>query len=1476
MKRRCFAVLALAMALAMAVLAILPARTHAKSNAAELPVLTAKGAGRASAQNFPAAPRRDFIWALSSGDAFGFVGYDSESGKTLAYRYDLSTKSFTSVANVGTGLYEGDCFFADDKLFYLSGSRTVSVIDFVTGASTKLFEVTDTDSYFNAIGVDGQGRFYLATYDALYVYDAAGNRLASCENTDIDAFYGFDDVNGNFYYQSMYNWVYWGYDHDMVCLKAGNFDGKTLYCNDKCITIHYQNYYFTHYGCAELMAGRYLADLSTFSGNILAVLDSRKIDAANVLDTETSIDFTGGVNVTTVALPAECLAFAAVTQNCVYEDGNLDLSGVGTRCALGLENDVIGVVTDAQEVTLSRFSTGEAFARALASNPVYKIMILGDTLAMVERTGDDTYCLELVSLAQATSVTVSGPSSLKVGETADYSAITDSDLAPTFEFESSDPTVLSIDDYGRAATWKEGTVTITVRASSGASGSIQVRVSGGGIQKSLADVTSLGSGFQNNWNFNSYRTWSYAVSSYLVETASGLMAIQAGSSELHVSYLDSAGKTTSTKTISYPLPIWGGFFAGKDAYYAVYAQNNPDENDSLPVLRVVKYNTSWQVVGSCDLLGANTVHPVDAGSLRMDEADGLLYVYTCHEMYQSDDGYNHQSNLTMVVDEASMTVVDSFYDVMNLSSGYVSHSFNQFIHIVDGVVYRVDHGDAYPRGIAITMTPVGGSVENPSGYGTMVRFDGNTGANYTGASVGGFEVSDSSVIVAFNQDTELGNGIRNVKLVTYCFDDGSISVNQLTNYGSDSDVTTLTPQIVKLDARHFLVMWAERLGSSDSYTCKLALVDANGQLIGSIVEKLLALSDCQPIVLSDGSVAWFSSNGTITSLYSLNPYDLASMTDDSFGGAIHRSIAGATISQVPDQTYTGERLQPSFTVRLDGKQLTLGTDYTVYYSNNINVGTATISVIGMGSYAGTATASFKIVPASLAKASVSANDQVHTGSALEPAVTVTLGGKTLTQGTDFSVAYSNNVNMGKATITVTGIGNYTGTATGSFEIVVGDMTQAVVTAPDQSYTGSAITPELTVTLYGNALVQGKDFSVVSISDNVNVGKATVTVKGIGSYSGTASGSFNIVARSISGAQVNAADQVYTGLALQPTVAVTLAGKTLQAGTDYTVSYSDNINSGTATVYVTGKGNYGGSESGTFYINPASIEGATVAAADGFIYYDPSFKVTFNGMTLVEDVDYWIASYSFSGYGSSGSGEVTLYGVGNFAGSLTTQFTVGTPTHAPGWSQDGGAWYYYDSNGKLLKNAWHQEGSAWYYFGADGKLVVDGWFNYKGSYYCSGADGKLIVNGWASYAGKSYYMGSNGQVVTNNWVKHNGKYYYMNGSGNPVTGWNRIGGSYYYFNADGTCLVDGWAPYEGKSYYIGSDGKVVTNKWVSYGGKWYYINGSGNAVVNDWLYYGGKYYHLNANGNPDVNTWIEYNGMEYHVNGQGVVDNSRKA
>lgn len=208
----------------------------------------------------------------------------------------------------------------------------------------------------------------------------------------------------------------------------------------------------------------------------------------------------------------------------------------------------------------------------------------------------------------------------------------------------------------------------------------------------------------------------------------------------------------------------------------------------------------------------------------------------------------------------------------------------------------------------------------------------------------------------------------------------------------------------------------------------------------------------------------------------------------------------------------------------------------------------------------------------------------YTGEALTPSVVVKHDNKELVDEIDYSVLYENNVDAGRAYVTVTGRGRFMSERVLTFDIVPQPINDLEITLSEsQPYTGEAVEPAVTVMHNDKALVAGTDYTV-SYSNNVEPGTATVKVEGKGNYSGSAEATFTIAATSLAKAKVTVASPQYaTGAALKPAPVVVLNGKTLKAETDYTVAYKNNVKPGTATVTVTGKGCYSGSASATFKI-----------------------------------------------------------------------------------------------------------------------------------------------------------------------------------------------------------------------------------------------------------------------------------------------------
>ena len=145
------------------------------------------------------------------------------------------------------------------------------------------------------------------------------------------------------------------------------------------------------------------------------------------------------------------------------------------------------------------------------------------------------------------------------------------------------------------------------------------------------------------------------------------------------------------------------------------------------------------------------------------------------------------------------------------------------------------------------------------------------------------------------------------------------------------------------------------------------------------------------------------------------------------------SKASVTLS-TSTYAYDGKAKKPGVTVKLNGKTLKNGTDYTVFYSNNTKVGTAKVTITGKGNYTGSVSKTFKIKN-NFKKATVSGiSTKAFTGKNITQSITVKYNGKTLKNGTDYTVSYSNNKKIGTATVKIAGKGSYTGTITKTFKI----------------------------------------------------------------------------------------------------------------------------------------------------------------------------------------------------------------------------------------------------------------------------------------------------------------------------------------------------------------------------------------------------------------------------------------------------------
>ena len=1069
----------------------------------------------------------DFLTFNSSDQVFvnvvsatknGLYYYTVENYKKLIKFYSFSNNSVRTVATLGDII---NVYANNSKIYYIERD-TSTYNSSVKGSSYSYYIKTfDTDTekvtksvnvskytpngilnYPNCFGVDNNGRIYYYVTDSsgaekgdnLFVLDSNGNKLSSCSTeVAITKFSGFDSTNGNFYFERNADYVYWGYTHKMNALGFGNISNNKITVSDKSIDYFYQKYYDYHYDNAQMLGNGKLAWTSSASGTV-NIVDSAKFHTS----TDNTLSLFGSVS------------------RAEHENKNDLYNSVGTRTVYNSEND--STIMYVNNNTLMEFNNDfKQVASYKTAYPVFALYYTNGTVTAIERDTDGNFYEENIAWKMPSSVTISNSSAtLKTGNSLKLSARSNSDIDYGFTWSSSDNSVASVTKDGKVYGNKAGVCTITATTDNSVKASCTVTVTPMDSD-TKGSATILSGRTTDNASDNHYNTWSSVTNSYLVQNSDEtLTRLENTSSGIVVENYSADGKKLiSQRTISKELNIFGGFYSGKDYNYLVFGQNNTAESDSKEVVRVVKYTKSWSKVNSCSISGVNTTKPFSAGSLRMEEAGGKLYVYTCHEMYADSDGINHQANMLFTIDESSMSLTDSMYDVSNLTDGYVSHSFNQFIKADESgkYIYRVDHSESsnytmngsYLSVNGITLTKYKADGKSTAvNVSIPVKFDMNK-SNYTGASIGGFELGSGNCLIAYAKDVSSNCKTRNVYIsVTDELFNGTQNI-ALTNYGTSSKVTCRTPQLIKINDNLFLVMWEEYNSSTGKTATKTMTVDSNGKTVTKAISHSFGLSDCQPIVCSDGMVKWYVTNNSAPTLYKLSPFALDDYHEHSYTKTV---LSNATCTTAGTVKYTCSC----------GDSYTETIPATGHKSSGWIVDKAA-SIGVKGSKHKECTACKKIletaeIPAlsriSISKASVtlSTSTYAYDGKAKKPGVTVKLNGKTLKNGTDYTASYSNNTKVGTAKVTIKGKGNYTGSVSKTYSIKNNFKKATVSSISTKAFTGKNITQSITVKYNGKTLKKGTDYTV-SYSNNKSIGTATVKITGKGSYTGTITKTFKI-------------------------------------------------------------------------------------------------------------------------------------------------------------------------------------------------------------------------------------------------------------------------------------------------------------------------------------------------------------------------------
>lgn len=661
-------------------------------------------------------------------------------------------------------------------------------------------------------------------------------------------------------------------------------------------------------------------------------------------------------------------------------------------------------------------------------------------------------------------------------------------------------------------------------------------------------------------------------SSELVATDEGYMRVYYDGGKIGIEYYDDDFNIQSKRNLKMELNVWGGFYAGSDAYYLVEGQINTDENDAAEVIRVIQYDTDWNKTGTAnitskpELFGGEVRDPFDYGCVEMAEHNGTLYIVTGHEGYV-DPAYNqgHQGFLMIAVDKASMTgeIVDS--DLW--------HSFAQYIVCKDSDLYVLEQSEG-SRYTKLSKS----DAENMRGTSLPVlKYGGDRTSAWAiscYASVDGMAVSSDNVLclgTSIDQsqyDSVSSDTAHNIYLTvtpTENFSEDATTVKWLTKY-TGGGKSFLGTKITKINDDRFMVSWEESLESQTADTddslsdsvLHYVFLDGSGNVVSEEFTAGAPISDCQPIV-KGSKIVYYASNANMVNFYSIDA------RTGTFAKKIYR-VAGENATWKVDNgvlTISGtgamsvdtqaNRRYPVSSV--GGSVITLSDNawkQVREYVNKIVIdkGITDIPERAFAYFDNLTEAEIKPGLTSIGKEAFYSCDRLSK---------ITIPASVTSIGEDFLW-------------------------TGAYWIFdESHVVYAKICAPEGSYAAKYAKEN------GISYVASDDSGThTGIGTGGDQSGNTDYKQGGNTEDGTGNGQIGNISILQAGIGGIKKSYVYNGRAQTPNVVVKMGGKILKKGTDYDISYMNNIKTGKASVIIKGINTYNGMVVKTFHIVPKKV------------------------------------------------------------------------------------------------------------------------------------------------------------------------------------------------------------------------------------------------------------------------------------------------
>ncbi|MBR0342922.1 MAG: leucine-rich repeat protein [Oscillospiraceae bacterium] len=387
--------------------------------------------------------------------------------------------------------------------------------------------------------------------------------------------------------------------------------------------------------------------------------------------------------------------------------------------------------------------------------------------------------------------------------------------------------------------------------------------------------------------------------------------------DIVVEYYDSNFKFQKRGYIKKELPVWGGFYKGKDAYYLVEGKSNKDCVDNTEVVRIIKYDTSWNRIGAGSVYAQEgwdyeIRFPFDNSCVSMTEAGGKLYVATGREGYVDKSvGQGHQGMMLIRMDESTFRT--------DIVKGDFWHSFAQYIAEDRGKLYLFENSEG-SRSSTLKKFDSDASCESSI---HVLDYGGERTSVWAiecYASADGIATSENNILcigTSIDQskyDSVTSDTPHNVYLSVTpvsSFSQESTSIKWLTKY-SGKGKCFLGLNLTKINNNRFMVSWeefaqdeeyplAENTDTLSGGTIHYLFVDGSGNVLSKEYTAAATLSDCAPVLNGD-SIVYCASNSNMVDFYRINA------TTGAFSKTVYR-VAGDDIKwdlKGSVLTFTGE------------------------------------------------------------------------------------------------------------------------------------------------------------------------------------------------------------------------------------------------------------------------------------------------------------------------------------------------------------------------------------------------------------------------------------------------------------------------------------------------------------------------------------------------------------------------------------------